>query len=60
VAASPAPILGHIFLRENPMAVEIPYAAVLLAAFEAGCIAVGALLGIGVVLVRMWGERRAN
>lgn len=39
------------------MTVEIPYAVVLLAAVEAACIAVGAAIGVGVVLVKMRGER---
>jgi hypothetical protein len=40
------------------MTVEIPYAAILFIVGEAACIAVGALIGIGVVLVKMRGERR--
>jgi len=42
------------------MTVQIPYAVVLLAAFEAACIAVGAVIGVGVMLVRMRGERRGK
>jgi hypothetical protein len=40
--------------------VEIPYATVLFVVGEAAFIAVGALIGIGVALVRMRGERRGN
>jgi hypothetical protein len=42
------------------MTVEIPYAVVLVVVGEAACIAVGAVIGVGVVLCRMWGERRGN
>jgi len=39
---------------------DIPYVVVLVAAVEAACIAVGAVIGVGVVLCRMVGERRGN
>jgi hypothetical protein len=42
------------------MTVEIPYAVVLIVVGEVACIVVGAVLGVGVVLCRMWGERRGN
>jgi hypothetical protein len=42
------------------MTVHIPYAVLLLAAVEAACIAVGAVVGVGVVLVRIRGERRGQ
>lgn len=40
------------------MTVDIPYAVIVAVAVEAACIAVGAVIGIGVTLVRIWGERR--
>jgi len=53
-------IKGYTFLTGAAVTVHIPYAVVLVAAVEVACIVVGALIGVGVVLCRMVGERRGN
>ena len=53
-------IKGYTFLTGAAVTVHIPYAVVLVAAVEVACIVVGALIGVGVELCRMWGERRGN
>jgi len=40
------------------MTLEIPFAVVIAAAVNAGCMVAGALIGVGVVLVRMRGGQR--
>ena len=53
-------INGHTPSREVAVTIDIPFRYILAAEVAAVSWVLGAVVGVGVVLVRLWGERRGD